>query len=127
MHGDFRRQRHHLCVGGLAFLIFEIFTISGLSMALALASVPTWAFGIYLVRRFAQAGMTAYVGGVVVGAVFMMLRFGQIVLVMDVSQLPQLEYAPSVKWVAPVTWVLLSVGIGAIFFPDNRKDDKGSD
>ncbi|HJP83432.1 MAG TPA: hypothetical protein VJ835_07995 [Fimbriimonadaceae bacterium] len=108
------------------FLWMDIEHISSL-LRVASCLVPAYLGGFLAIRRFELAGAAGFIGGVLAGAIFIYLRFEQLFLEASAQRIDHPEYPPWIQWYAPLSLILLAVGmsvLGLVLESSRRKSSK---
>jgi hypothetical protein len=108
------------------FIWMDIEHLSSLLKATACLA-PAYAGGLLAVRRFELAGAGGFVGGVLAGSIFIYLRFEQAFLEAAAQRIDQPEYPDWIQWYAPISLILLAIGmsvVGVVKEISRRKSSK---
>lgn len=99
------------------FVVYDLHIQANLSKATLLSLIPTAIIGMFLARLGGIPGATAFVSGAMIGAVFLVIRLGQVIALAGEGTNPPLEYSPSMGWLIPLTWVVVAWILTAILLP----------
>lgn len=107
------------------WMVFPEYTVGGLIQCGLFGALPALVFGIFVIRRFGSAGLSGWLGGAAVGAVFMYLRLNQGTLREEIRDLPQVEYPASWIVAVPLGWLVLAVLFGIALLPSHEFEPEG--
>lgn len=99
------------------FVAFATYTMRGLTTALVLALVPTYALGPVCSKKLGLAGLGSFMAGILTFAVFFFLRHLLYLTAARNAQLPSVEYPEAFITIIPICSVLVAVALMLIFPP----------
>ena len=99
------------------FVVYDLHIQANLSKATMMSLIPTAIIGMFLARLGGIPGATAFVTGGMIGAVFLVIRLGQVIALAGQGTNPPLEYSPSMGWIIPLGWAVAAWILTAIVVP----------
>jgi hypothetical protein len=99
------------------FVVYDLHIQANLMKATMISLIPTAVVGVILARFGGIPGATAFVTGAMIGAVFLLLRLGQVVGMAGQGTNAQLEYSPAMGWAIPLGWVIVAWTLTALLVP----------
>jgi hypothetical protein len=105
------------------FLFAEIDRLATLLLALGSGLGPALLAGILATRKFALPGACGFVGGALVGAVFLYLRLEQVFTAALARQIPTPDYPPLLVALVPLGWIVAALVAAIAALPAEVKED----
>lgn len=106
------------------FVLTETNKLLMLLLACAFGLIPSAIFGSVITRKTGLPGACGFLGGAMAIAIFLFLRLQQVMLAKQIKDLPQPEYPSSWVWMVPLAWILVAVGLVALFMPKGQFMDE---
>lgn len=107
---------------------YFVFAESNKLVTLALSSgfglIPSAVLGIVVTRKSGIPGACGFLCGAMAVAIFLFLRLQQVMLALQIKDLPQPEYPASWAWIVPLAWLLTCVVLLVIFLPKAQFSDE---